>query len=142
MNPFFLSAAEAAEAATEELGGFMSSARLELAGQVVLIGMGMVFAVLALLWGILAIFGKVMTRKKQPAPVEPVAPAETAAPVAEEPVADATAAASAPDDGELIAVITAAVAAAIQSDEALSSRFASGFRVVSFKKSARSARGN
>lgn len=141
MNPFFLSAAEAAEAATEELGGFMSSARLELAGQVVLIGMGMVFAVLALLWGILAIFGKVMTRKKQPAPVEPVAPAETAAPVAEEPVADATAA-SAPDDGELIAVITAAVAAAIQSDEALSSRFASGFRVVSFKKSARSARGN
>lgn len=154
MNRFFLTAADVAadavetvteavtEAATEDLGGFMSPERLELAGQVFLIGMGMVFAVLALLWGILALFGKVMTRtKKQTAPAEPVAPVEPAAPVAEEPVADAATVAEA-DDGELIAVITAAVAAAIESDEELSSRFASGFRVVSFKKSARSARGN
>ena len=36
---------------------------------------------------------------------------------------------------ELVAALTAAVAAAIASDEELSSRFASGFRVVSFKKS-------
>lgn len=154
MNRFFLTAADVAadavetvteavtEAATEDLGGFMSPERLELAGQVFLIGMGMVFAVLALLWGILALFGKVMTRtKKQTAPAEPVAPVEPAAPVAEEPVADAATVAEA-DDGELIAVITAAVAAAIESDEELSSRFASGFRVVSFKKSARSARGH
>lgn len=139
MNRFFLTAAEAA---TEDLGGFMSPERLELAGQVFLIGMAMVFAVLALLWGILALFGKVMTRtKKQSAPAEPVAPVESAAPVAEEPVADVATVAET-DDGELIAVITAAVAAAIESDEELSSRFASGFRVVSFKKSARSARGH
>lgn len=150
MNRFFLTAADVVadavetvtEAATEDLGGFMSPERLELAGQVFLIGMGMVFAVLALLWGILALFGKVMTRtKKQTAPAEPVAPVEPAAPVAEEPVADAATVAET-DDGELIAVITAAVAAAIESDEELSSRFASGFRVVSFKKSARSARGH
>ena len=38
------------------------------------------------------------------------------------------------DDAQLIAVITAAVAAAIESDPALTSQFASGFRVVSFKK--------
>lgn len=146
MNRFFLTAADVAadavETVSEDLGGFMSPERLELAGQVFLIGMGMVFAVLALLWGILALFGKVMTRtKKQTAPAEPVAPVEPAAPVAEEPVADAATVAET-DDGELIAVITAAVAAAIESDEELSSRFASGFRVVSFKKSARSARGH
>ena len=55
--------------------------------------------------------------------------------VASAPVA-APAVAPAPvqDDGQLIAVITAAVAATIEADPALSSQFASGFRVVSFKK--------
>lgn len=137
MNQFFLKAASDAD-----LGGFMSPERLELAGQVVLIGLGMVFAVLALLWGILAIFGKVMTRQKkqvsEPASA-PEAPAEQTVSAVSEPE---TAVASVEDDGELVAVITAAVAAAIESDEVLSSRFVSGFRVVSFKKSARSARGN
>lgn len=137
MDQFFLKAAS-----EPDIGGFMSPERLELAGQVLLIGLGMVFAVLALLWGILTIFGKVMTRQKkqanEPAPA-PEAPAEEIAPALSEPE---PAAASAEDDGELIAVITAAVAAAIESDEVLSSRFESGFRVVSFKKSTRSARGN
>lgn len=135
MNQFFLKAAS-----EPDIGGFMSPERLELAGQVFLIGMFMVFAVLALLWGILAIFGKVMTRqKKQADEPAPEAPAEEIAPAVSEPE---PAAASVEDDGELIAVITAAVAAAIESDEALSSRFESGFRVVSFKKSTRSARGD
>lgn len=135
MNQFFLKAAS-----EPDIGGFMSPERLELAGQVFLIGMFMVFAVLALLWGILAIFGKVMTRqKKQADEPAPEAPAEEIAPAVSEPE---PAAASVEDDGELIAVITAAVAAAIESDEVLSSRFESGFRVVSFKKSTRSARGN
>ena len=62
MNMFTLQTLAAkAEQSGEDLGGFMSPERLEIAGQVVLIGMGMVFAVLALLWGVLAIFGKVMT---------------------------------------------------------------------------------
>lgn len=136
MNQFFLKATS-----DTDIGGFMSPERLELAGQVVLIGLGMVFAVLALLWGILAIFGKVMTRQKkqtdEPAPASE-APAEETVPA----VGESEPAVAETDDGELIAVITAAVAATIQSDEVLSSRFASGFRVVSFKKSARSARGN
>ena len=60
MNMFTLQTLAAkAEQSGEDLGGFMSPERLEIAGQVVLIGMGMVFAVLALLWGVLAIFGKV-----------------------------------------------------------------------------------
>ena len=91
MNMFTLQTLAAkAEQSGEDLGGFMSPERLEIAGQVVLIGMGMVFA-----------------------------------------------GAAAEDDEELVAALTAAVAAAIASDEELSSRFASGFRVVSFKKAGR-----
>lgn len=137
MDQFFLKAAS-----DPDIGGFMSPERLELAGQVFLIGMFMVFAVLALLWGILAIFGKVMTRQEkqadEPVPA-PEAPAEEIAPAVSEP---GSTVAPVEDDGELIAVITAAVAAAIESDEVLSSHFESGFRVVSFKKSTRSTRGN
>ena len=148
--------ADADEVVTEEnLGGAFSPARLKKAGIMLLQGMGMVFLVLALLWIVLLIFkvafykdpakiaakeaakkakkaakGKKGTEAEQveaaPAPVAPVeaAPAAPAAPVA--------------SDDQLIAVITAAVAAAIDSDPALSSQFASGFRVVSFKKTEKS----
>lgn len=130
-------AAAVAESSDENLGGFMSPQRLEIAGQVVLIGMAMVFAVLALLWGVVSVFGKVMSSKSQksksaPVPVTAPSPAPDATPVST-PVKKLPA----EENGELIAVITAAVAAAIQSDETLNSRFASGFRVVSFKKSRR-----
>ena len=61
------------------------------------------------------------------------------APKAEAPaVAPATAPVAPASDDQLIAVITAAVAATIESDPALSSQFASGFRVVSFKKTDKS----
>ena len=142
MNMFTLQTLAAkAEQSGEDLGGFMSPERLEIAGQVVLIGMGMVFAVLALLWGVLAIFGKVMTsgNKKKTANEQPAeAPAPVAAPaeLPEEMPAGETGTA-AEDDEELVAALTAAVAAAIASDEELSSRVASGFRVVSFKKAGR-----
>ncbi len=139
MNMFTLQTLAAAAAQSgEDLGGFMSSERLELAGQVVLIGMGMVFAVLALLWGVLALFGKLMTSGKagkakdgEPASAtEEVPAAESAVQPDEAPAAETAEA----DDEELVAILTAAVAAAIASDEELSSRFASGFRVVSFRK--------
>ena len=129
----------ATAAAAEDLGGFMSPERLELAGQVVLIGMCMVFAVLALLWGILALFGRVMSSGK-------AKKEETSEPAAESAVTPAPAevseevSATKPEgenDEELVAALTAAVAAAIASDEKLSSHFASGFRVVSFKKTGR-----
>lgn len=130
-------AAAVAESSDENLGGFMSPQRLEIAGQVVLIGMAMVFAVLALLWGVVSVFGKVMSSKSQksksaPVPVTAPSPAPDATPVS-----TPTKKLPVEEDGELIAVITAAVAVAIQSDETLNSRFASGFRVVSFKKSRR-----
>ena len=108
--------------AEEDLGGAFSPVRLKKAGLMIIQGLGMVFLVLAVLWLVLLIFKKVFykdpaTAKKaeQPAPAPVAAPAPTS-------------------DDALVAAITAAVAAYIDSDPALSSQFAGGFRVVSFKK--------
>lgn len=109
----------------EDLGGFFSPARVELSLLMVVQGLGMVFLVLAILWLVLVIFKKALY-KDTPKEEKKPAPAPEEAPTA--PVAPAT------DDAQLVAVITAAIAAAIESDPALSSQFASGFRVVSFKK--------
>ena len=128
----YMATVEGTEAEVEEdLGGALSPARLQKAGLMIIQGMGMVFLVLAVLWLVLLIFKKVFYKEggkpakapKAEAPVAPVAPAVPAVPVA-----------PATDDGQLIAAITAAVAAYIESDPALSSQFASGFRVVSFTK--------
>jgi Na+-transporting methylmalonyl-CoA/oxaloacetate decarboxylase gamma subunit len=143
--------ADVDEVVTEEnLGGAFSPARLRKAGIMLLQGMGMVFLVLAILWIVLLIFkvafykdpakmaAKAAKKAAKEAKDEKEAEAEQveAAPA---PVAPVEAAPVAPaSDDQLIAVITAAVAAAIDSDPALSSQFASGFRVVSFKKTEKS----
>lgn len=101
------------------------------AGKVTLLGMGMIFAVLALLWLVLAVFKvlfvkngakKTAQEKKETAPVAETVPA---------PVAKSS------DDEELIAVITAAIAAYRASEEGMDSAQADGFRVVSFKRAGR-----
>ncbi len=93
---------------------------------VVVVGLGGVFAVLAIIWGVLALF-KVffydMPEKKKAAKIK-AAPAP--APVAEAPVEAAPEA----DDTQLIAVITAAIAAYT----AESAGGALPFRVVSYKR--------
>lgn len=96
--------------------------------QTVVLGMGMVFAVLGLLWAILSVFKLVFAGKspKEPKPVK-------VKPVKEKPVEKAAPApvAQAQDDGALIAVITAAVAAYMaESGE----EYTGGFRVVSFAR--------
>lgn len=97
--------------------------KMALGGQVMLLGIGTVFAVLAILWGLVELLhlilsplsGEKKKKSKEPAP----APVEAApAPV--------PASASA-DDLEIVAVITAAIAAASGSSP-------SSFRVVSFKR--------
>lgn len=99
------------------------------AAEVTLLGMGMVFAVLLILWGVLAIF-KLVFKKDTKAPAEKATAEEkTAAPT---PVT--TAAPAAVDDGELIAVITAAVAAYRASEEGTDASEVGGFRVVSFRR--------
>lgn len=105
----------------EDLGGAFSPVRLRKAGLMIIQGVGMVFLVLAILWLVLLIFKKVFY--KDP----------TATKKAEQPAPAAPAPAPASNDA-LVAAITAAVAAYIESDPALSSQFAGGFRVVSFKK--------
>ena len=119
-----------AETPVEETGLF-SPERWVYAGEMLALGVGMVFLVLAILWGILTIFAKTMggvkksAKKEKPAKVETKpAPAPTAAP----------APAVAASDDAIVAAITAAIAMTIDSDPALSSQFAGGFRVVSFQK--------
>lgn len=119
---------------SEELGGFFSVQRIEYAITVTLQGMLMVFAVLALLWGVVAIFKVVLhdipekraAKKKalSAAVAQAAAPQEQPAEVAPAPVED---------DGEIVAAITAAIAATLASEE-YKDQFASGFRVVSFKR--------
>ena len=97
------------------------------AGQMTLLGMGMVFAVLAILWVILALFKvifagpspKAKKQKKTEPVIEKPAEAPVAAPVAQT------------NDAELVAIITAAVAAYMAEE---GTEYAGGFRVVSFKR--------
>ena len=72
---------------------------------VAVIGICTVFVVLAILWGVLEIMRVVFTAKKEK-PATPVAPAPAPAPVSPAP-------ALAQDDSELIAVLTAAIAASL-----------------------------
>ena len=93
----------------------------------VLVGMLVVFSVLALLWLILEAFGAVARKSKKennpvPAPAV-VAPAP--APVPET--------ASTENDEEIVAVITAALAVYMEEAKAANPSI-NGFRVVSFKK--------
>lgn len=110
----------------EDMGGAFSAQRLALAGQMTLIGMGMVFSVLVILWAVLAIFKLIFAK--------PAVPKKTEAPVASAPasVAEPELTVSATSDDELVAVITAAVAAYIAGEEP--DAFPSGFRVVSFRR--------
>ena len=113
--------------------------RLEIAIQGTVTGMLMVFAVLGLLFGIVSL-SKVFLydipnrdknkgkKENKSAPVTAPAPVAEPAPVVEESA----------DDGELAAVITAAIAAMLDSEE-YKNEFVGGFRVVSFKRSANSA---
>ena len=107
-----------------------SKDNLVMAGQTVLLGMGMVFAVLALLWGVLAIFKLIFvgadqkkTKASKTAEVKQEVAAQAPAPVAQSAVQQS-------DDAQLVAVITAAVAA-YMADEGTSD---GSFRVVSFKR--------
>ena len=122
--------------ADADLGGAFSPARLKLAGTMVVVGMGMVFLVLAILWCVLIIFKKVMydgaNKKKEKNAVSETVTDAAADNEAVASIADATVCAE--DDGAVVAAITAAIAEMISSDESLSREFAGGFKVVSFRK--------
>ena len=110
--------------AGQDMGGAFSAERLALAGEMTLIGMGMIFAVLGLLWAVLAVFKLVFARPKKEKKTE--APAIAPA-VVDEAVVEEVA-----NDDELVAVITAAVAAYMAQEEPEVAQ--GGFRVVSFRR--------
>ena len=99
------------------------------AGGVTLLGMVTIFIVLSILWGVVELLHRALHRgdrktapaeaKAAPAPVPAPAPKAAPAPVR----------APAAGDDALVAVITAAVAAAMAEEG-----YAGGFRVVSFRR--------
>ena len=108
------------------------------AGETTLLGMGMIFAVLSILWGVLAIFKVVFAGKSPKAPKKK---AQKKTSVSEEKQDDAVGtgiAASIPsyeadkaqDDTAIVAILTAAIAAYRASEEGTNG----SFRVVSFKR--------
>ncbi|MBQ9121458.1 MAG: OadG family protein [Clostridia bacterium] len=107
------------------------SDRISMAVSMLLRGMGMVFFVLAVLWGILELFHVLVYRASspkskasqatKPAPVKKSVPEKAAAP------APAPVSAPQTEDAALVAAITAAVAAYLEQSPAT-------FRVVSFKR--------
>jgi len=98
--------------------------------QTALLGMGVIFVVLSILMIVLMAFKFIFykqpktEKKAAPVKVEAPAPAPVAAP------APAPAEPAAADDAELVAVITAAIAAMMDAPQ-------TSFRVVSFKRTAR-----
>ena len=95
-------------------------------GSYAIVGLLTVFAVLAIIWGVLELFhfishGKAKKKSDSVAPTVTVAPASEPAPIVSAP-------ASQLNDDEIIAVIAAAIATA-QSENPIGS-----FRVVSFKR--------
>jgi sodium pump decarboxylase gamma subunit len=105
------------------------SERLGLGLKVLLFGMAVVFSVLLLIWGVLSLFRIIFFRdpKKETAEISPEKEAATA-PIAEEVIPEAQ-----PDDNELIAAITAAIAAVLESE---TDKPQTSFRVVSFRRTA------
>ena len=113
---------------TEDLGGAFSGERLVYSLEMTLLGLGAVFAVLAIIWAVLALFKVFSTAsaKKEAAKEKASAPAPAAVPrVVAEPEQS---------DDATVAAIMAAISAYISSDEKLSEEYSGGFRVVSFKK--------
>lgn len=111
-----------------DLGGAFSSERITYSLEMTVLGMVAVFAVLAILWGVLALFKVIFydsKQKKEKAPAEEkTVVTETVVPA---PVASQ-------NDDETVAVIMAAISAYIAADPALAEEYAGGFRVVSFKR--------
>ena len=116
--------------------------RVMYALRMLIVGLGAVFAILALLWGVMVLarvlLHDIPTRSKVEQDVLKSAPPVGRPNVSSHPVAPASVAPAAPaapaaqDNGVLIAIITAAVSASMQEEGTLPP---GGFRVVSFRRS-------
>ena len=111
------------------LNSISAADKIKIGVDVTLRGMGTVFAVLILIWGIIESLHLILGDKTKPAAKQIETKVETTvvAPSPAEEIAIESNAAPVVDEYELIAVITAAVAAASGSSP-------NSFRVVSFKR--------
>ena len=108
--------------------GMTMNERLSEAGVMVVLGMLMVFSVLAIIMIVLMIMERVFANKgKSEAPKKEAAPKVAPAPVPAPVVQQ--------DDGAVIAAITAAISLVLA--ESGDATYQGGFRVVSFKRSNR-----
>ncbi|MCI8386866.1 MAG: OadG family protein [Clostridiales bacterium] len=105
--------------------------RVSLGLQVLLFGMAVVFSVLILIWAILVVFKIVFydIPNKKKAAAEAAKPVEAAPVKVEEPVVAAEPEIEEPDETELVAAITAALAVVMDKPQ-------TSFRVVSFRRTA------
>ncbi len=128
MNPIVYALAETP---IKDTVGETFGERAGYAGSVTLLGMVTVFAALAVLWGVIELLHRVLNRggkadvPAQP-PVKPVAKPAASKASALKPVATT---AERQNHDDLIAVITAAIAAAMEEEG-----YTGGFRVVSFRR--------
>lgn len=112
--------------------GMPMGERLAYALRMLIVGLGMVFVVLALLWGVLTLSRVVfydMPRRRREEEIEAAHSKAAPAPVAPTPAP--VPAAPAQNDDVLIAVIMAAISAAMAEEGTVP---AGGFRVVSFRR--------
>ena len=100
--------------------------------EMTLLGMGMIFAVLGILWCVLTVFKLVFARPSNKKEIKEEIKKENTAAVATAEVAKPAVAPAAADDSELIAILTAAIMAyeAEQNPEAP----IGNFRVVSYRR--------
>ena len=125
-------------AQSTDLGGAFSPERLKYALEMTVLGLCAVFAVLALLWGVLILFKLFMyDAPKKKANKNVVANTPKAEPVVKTPASVAKS-----DDDVTVAVIMAAISAYISEDPNLAEQYAGGFRVVSFKRAQNKAAWN
>lgn len=118
---------------SENLGGAFSPERWSYAGRMTLLGMVMVFSVLGILWGILHLFKLVMLKSTSKPKTKRMTVEKKTVSVPERRVADAVVDVAVSDDEELIAVLTAAIAA-YRAQENQNGDVPSDFRVVSFRR--------
>lgn len=130
MNPILYALAETP---MKDTVGETFGERAGVASSVTLLGMIAIFAVLTILWGVIEVLHQALNRGKQKD--APAAPAAKAAPVPVKAPKPApaeqkpAATASSQNDDALVAVISAAVAAAMEEEG-----YTGGFRVVSFRR--------
>lgn len=100
--------------------------------EMTLLGMGMIFAVLGILWGVLILFKLIFAKPKKEKKTVEVPKVESAPAVVEESVPVVTPTPASTDDGEMIAILTAAIIAyeVEQNPDAT----IANFKVVSYRR--------